>query len=75
MLLFGDDGWVQHRENGVLFAFDVTKCMFSSGNVSERIRMSEKKCEKEIIVDLYTGIGYYSIPLLVKSNAEKVRKI
>lgn len=24
-------GWVTHREGGVLFSLDVTRCMFSSG--------------------------------------------
>eukprot|EP00210_Caulerpa_lentillifera_P009018 g8607.t1 len=64
-LLLGTDGWVHHRENGILFALDITKCMFCSGNVSERIRMSQLSCNDEIIVDLYCGIGYYSIPILV----------
>ncbi|GFR52771.1 hypothetical protein Agub_g15382, partial [Astrephomene gubernaculifera] len=39
VLLLGSHGWVAHREGGVLFRLDVTRCMFSSGNVTERTRM------------------------------------
>jgi len=67
-LLYGDNGVVLHKENGVLFEFDTTKVMFSSGNVSERIRVSKFDCNDEIILDLFSGIGYYSLPLLVHAN-------
>lgn len=30
-MLLGHDGWVQHREGGVTFELDVTRCMYSSG--------------------------------------------
>jgi hypothetical protein len=30
------DGWVKHRENGVIYCLDVTKVMFSSGNGTEK---------------------------------------
>lgn len=72
VMLHGGDGWVLHRENGVSFQLDVTKCMFSSGNVTERIRMSKLSCANETIVDLYSGIGYYSLPVLVHTKVSKV---
>ncbi len=31
VMLLGSDGWVTHRENGVTYVLDVTRCMFSSG--------------------------------------------
>lgn len=71
-LLFGENGWVEHRENGLLYCFDATKCMFSSGNVSEKLRMASMKCSGEIIVDLFAGIGYYVLPFLVKGGAKLV---
>lgn len=67
-LLYGEDGVVLHKENGIFFEFDTTKVMFSSGNVSERIRVSKFDCFDEIILDLYAGIGYYTLPLLVFSK-------
>lgn len=68
-LLHGRDGWVLHKESGVLFALDVTKCMFSSGNVTERTRMGKLNCSGETVVDLFAGIGYYTIPILCNANA------
>ncbi|KAG2492262.1 hypothetical protein HYH03_009502 [Edaphochlamys debaryana] len=147
-LLLGSHGWVAHREGGVTFKLDVTRCMFSSGNVTERTRMGWGRGEHlsgarlaaaaataaaaidtpggtlscapaagkakgkakadaagaargagveagvakeaaaagpvegcggvamwaagETVVDLYTGIGYYTLPLLVVGGVDKV---
>ncbi|KVH89619.1 Kelch-type beta propeller [Cynara cardunculus var. scolymus] len=65
-ILVGDDGWVDHRENGVLYSFDATKCMFSWGNLSEKRRMGELDCKDEVIVDLFAGIGYFTLPANAK---------
>eukprot|EP00798_Chlamydomonas_sp_ICE-L_P031886 gene31886-6189_t len=70
-LLLGDDGWVSHKEGGVTFQLDVTKCMFSSGNVTERTRMGKLICKGETLVDLFTGIGYFTVPLLTLSGVCK----
>ena len=69
-LVFGSDANVEHIENGISYSFNVTKCMFSSGNISERIRISKIDCTGEDILDLYAGIGYYTLPLLVHSNCK-----
>jgi len=71
-LILGKEGWVEHIENGITFGFDVTKVMFSSGNVSERIRIAKIDMRGEIVVDAYSGIGYYTLPMLVHSNAKFV---
>lgn len=71
-LVLGASGWVQHKEGGVLYSLDVTKCMFSSGNTTERQRMGRLHCTGETILDLYAGIGYYTLPFLCKSGAAKV---
>ena len=60
-LVYGEDGWVVHRENFVEYEFDATAVMFSSGNVTERRRMGELQTEGEVIVDAYCGIGYYTL--------------
>jgi tRNA wybutosine-synthesizing protein 3 len=65
-LLVGDNGWVTHNENGVFYSFDATKCMFSSGNRSEKLRMGQLNCRDEVVVDLFAGIGYFAVPFLVK---------
>ncbi|GAU18390.1 hypothetical protein TSUD_202790, partial [Trifolium subterraneum] len=71
-ILVGDDGWVNHRENGILYSFDVTKCMFSWGNLSEKLRMAKLDCKDEVIVDLFAGIGYFVLPFLVRAQAKLV---
>jgi tRNA wybutosine-synthesizing protein 3 len=65
-ILVGDNGWVDHRENGILYSFDATKCMFSWGNLSEKLRMGRLNCKDEVIVDLFAGIGYFVLPFLVR---------
>ena len=71
-LIHGEDGWVVHRENFVEYEFDATQVMFSSGNVTERRRMGEFQSKDEIIVDAFCGIGYYTLPFLVRSLAKHV---
>ncbi|CAL8466532.1 g6068 [Coccomyxa elongata] len=71
-LLRGDSGWVRHLEGGVVYSLDVTRCMFSSGNVTERTRMGKLRASGETVVDLFAGIGYYTLPLLVHSGVAKV---
>jgi len=71
-LLLGDEGWVSHKEHGIEYSFDVTKSMFSAGNLPERGRMGEFDCKGETILDLYAGIGYYTLPLLVRSGAAHI---
>ena len=46
--------------------------MFSSGNVTERRRMGEIQTKDEVIVDAFCGIGYYTIPFLVRGLAKHV---
>ena len=43
--------------------------MFSSGNVTERKRMGSLACSGEIVVDLFAGIGYFTVPILAQSGA------
>ncbi|KAK1279812.1 tRNA wybutosine-synthesizing protein 2/3/4 [Acorus gramineus] len=71
-ILVGDNGWVNHHENGIIYSFDATKCMFSSGNRSEKLRMGQLDCSDETIVDLFAGIGYFVLPFLVKAKAKLV---
>lgn len=71
-MLLGNSGEVEINDFGVKFWLDVTKVMFSSGNVTERHRIGNIDMSGEIVVDAFAGIGYYSLPMLVRSNAEHV---
>ncbi|NXJ91446.1 TYW2 protein, partial [Corythaixoides concolor] len=68
-LLLGQDGWVEHVDNGIRYTFDVTKCMFSPGNITEKLRVASLPCSGEVLVDLYAGIGYFTLPYLVHAVA------
>ncbi|NXP12924.1 TYW2 protein, partial [Thinocorus orbignyianus] len=68
-LLLGQDGWVEHVDNGIRYTFDVTKCMFSPGNITEKLRVASLPCSGEVLVDLYAGIGYFTLPYLVHAAA------
>jgi len=61
-----------HRENGIRFKLDPQKIMFSSGNMDERIRMATISNEKETVVDLFAGIGYFTLPMAVYSKPKKI---
>jgi tRNA wybutosine-synthesizing protein 2 len=63
---------VDHNEHGCLFRFDITKLMWSMGNMNERKRMYENVKEGEIVVDCFAGIGYWSIPICKNSKPAKV---
>lgn len=70
----GDTSETVHKENGVLFKLDAMKIMFSQGNLRERIHMG---ClgKGEIVVDMFAGIGYFTLPMAVHSQPSKVMAI
>ncbi|XP_078437024.1 met-10+ like family protein / kelch repeat-containing protein isoform X2 [Wolffia australiana] len=71
-ILVGDNGLVEHTENGIIYSFDATKCMFSLGNLSEKLRMAKLDCRDEVVVDLFAGIGYFVLQFLVRAKARLV---
>jgi tRNA wybutosine-synthesizing protein 3 len=71
-MLVGNNDWVIRKENGIKYGYHITQCMFSSGNINERRRMGEIVTENEIVVDLFCGIGYYTLPILMKDNVKHV---
>jgi tRNA wybutosine-synthesizing protein 2 len=73
-LLLGSETETIHREHGCFFKQDVTKVMYSKGNLEERKRMS-RLGEGEVIVDMFAGIGYFSIPMAVHSRPKKITGI
>jgi len=61
-----------HIENGIRYKLDAQKIMFSSGNMDERIRMANISKKKETIVDLFAGVGYFTLPIAVYSKPKKI---
>jgi len=54
-----------HIENGIRFKVNPQRIMFSSGNMAERRRMASVAAAQETVVDLFAGIGYFTLPLAV----------
>ncbi|XP_042663459.1 tRNA wybutosine-synthesizing protein 2 homolog isoform X2 [Tyto alba] len=75
-LLLGQDGWVEHVDNGIRYTFDVTKCMFSPGNITEKLRVASLPCSGEVLVDLYAeerGMTFHFPSIWACSNLEQSR--
>ena len=49
--------WVTHVDNGIKYSWDISKCMFSIGNITEKLRVAKFNCEGETVVDLFAGCG------------------
>ena len=64
-MLRGKETWVFRRENNITLHFDITRSMFSIGNISEKLRVAKFNCLGETVVDLFAGIGYWVLPFLV----------
>ena len=74
-ILVGDNTETIHRENHCFFKLDVAKMMWSKGNTTERKRIGTIVKDGEIVVDMFAGIGYFSIPIAVHSKPEKIYSI
>jgi tRNA wybutosine-synthesizing protein 2 len=64
-----------HFENNCYFCFDISKIMWAKGNVAERGRLAKLVGKNEIIVDMFVGIGYFSIPIAKMAKPEKIYAI
>jgi tRNA wybutosine-synthesizing protein 2 len=52
-----------HREHGTTYAMDLSTVMFSPGNKAERARMGEIVSADERVLDMFAGIGYFTLPV------------
>ncbi|GGL46390.1 class I SAM-dependent methyltransferase [Halocalculus aciditolerans] len=52
-----------HVEHGTKYALDLSTVMFSPGNQAERARMGGVVSEGERVLDMFAGIGYFTLPM------------
>lgn len=74
-LIAGPGGDTTHLENGIRFVFDPEKIMFSPGNVSERTSVSKLRLIKGRILDMFCGIGYFTLPLAMYSGSSDITAV
>jgi tRNA wybutosine-synthesizing protein 2 len=64
-----------HKEHGVLYKLDVKEIMFAKGNLNERNRISKLVKKDEVVIDMFAGIGYFSLGVAKTSKPKKVYAI
>ena len=74
-ILYGEETETLNKENGCLFKLDLSKVMWSKGNNNERLRIARLVEDGERVIDMFAGIGYFSIPIGVHANASEVISI
>ncbi len=73
--LYGDEGTkTLHKEHGMMLKLDIDKAYFSPRLSAERERILSLTKDREVVVDLFAGIGPFSI-LLAKNRDIKAHAI
>jgi tRNA wybutosine-synthesizing protein 2 len=54
------------KEHGIFYKMDVSKIMFSKGNKFERQRLLSHIKPQETVIDMFAGIGYFSLSIAKK---------
>lgn len=71
-IIYGNDPVTVHKENGILYKLDTSRIMFSPANVKERIRMAGIAGPKELVVDMFAGVGHLSLPIAKHCKARVI---
>lgn len=71
-ILYGSETETVNKENGCLFKLDLSKVMWSKGNNNERLRIAKLVEDGERVIDMFAGIGYFTVPIGVHANAGEV---
>jgi len=64
-----------HREHGCLFSVDVKKCYFSPRLCHERMRIAQLVQPNETVVNMFAGVGCFSIRIAKHVHTAKVFSI
>jgi tRNA (guanine37-N1)-methyltransferase len=64
-----------HKEHGCIFKVDLEKCYFSPRLSYERMRIAEQIQPGEVILNMFAGVGCYSIMIAKHSKPEKIFSI
>lgn len=64
-----------HKESGCLLSVDVRECYFSPRLLYERMRIAKQVANGEAIVNMFAGVGCFSIIIAKHSDAGKICSI
>lgn len=64
-----------HRESGCFFLVDVERCYFSPRLSYERMRVATQVEKGDIVVNMFAGVGCFSIIIAKHADAERVYSI
>ncbi len=74
-VITGNTTITTHKENDILYRIDVSNVMFSKGNLYERKRLIGQIKEGETVIDMFAGIGYFSLPIAKFTKAKEIISI
>ena len=75
VLAGSEDTVVTHVEHGIRYRFDIRKVMFAKGNLSERVRYPPLVKDGEVIVDMFAGLGYFSLAMGKLASPAKIYSV
>jgi len=64
-----------YKEHGCIFRVDLAKCYFSPRLAFERIRIARLVQPEEVVVNMFAGVGTFSIIIAKHSKASKIYSI
>jgi len=65
-------GETMHKENGITLKMDISKCYFSPRLSQERMRVLNQVKDNEVVIDMFSGIGPFTILI---AKFKKVKKV
>jgi len=64
-----------HKEHGIVYRLDVNELMFAKGNLNERNRIAKLVNKNEVIMDMFAGMGYFSLGMAKTYKPKKIYSI
>jgi tRNA (guanine37-N1)-methyltransferase len=64
-----------YKEHGCIFSVDLKNCFFSPRLSHERMRIARQVHEDEVVVNMFAGVGSFSIIIAKRSQAKRVYSI